>query len=101
MVDQIDTSKVSRIEGIDQRGRVFVRYGFTDVSISLQDDGRTLKIFSKLSGVVRPERSVVTLARDVHNKWFDHNGESPVTATVPLGSKGTIMRDYFNGLYLV
>lgn len=42
-------TKITRIEIITGEGRVFVGYGFSDVMISLQDDGRTLKIFSKQS----------------------------------------------------
>lgn len=45
----IDTSKVTRIEIIDQNGRMLVGYGFSEVKISMQDDGRTMKIFSKTS----------------------------------------------------
>lgn len=41
-----DTSRVTRIEIIDQTGRAYVGYGFSDVKLSMQDDGRTLKIFT-------------------------------------------------------
>jgi hypothetical protein len=45
-----DTSKVNRIEIITDQGRIFVGYGFSDVTLlSLQDDGRTLKLFCKQS----------------------------------------------------
>lgn len=40
-------SNVTRIEIIDQTGRAFVGYNMSDVQISMQDDGRTLKIFCK------------------------------------------------------
>lgn len=36
--------KVTRIEVIDEMGRVYVRRGVT-VEISYQDEGRTLKVF--------------------------------------------------------
>lgn len=45
----IDTSKVNRIEVIDETGRVYVKgkmYGSpVKVNLSLQDDGQTLKVF--------------------------------------------------------
>lgn len=41
----MDASKVTRIEVIDQHGRVFVLYGAAAVSLALQDDGQTLKVF--------------------------------------------------------
>ena len=43
----IDTSKVNRIELISQNGRVFVlsRGSVSDVQLSYQDNGQTLKIF--------------------------------------------------------
>jgi hypothetical protein len=43
-----DTSKVTRLEVIDEDGRSYVKYGITDVQFSLQDDGRTLKLFVKV-----------------------------------------------------
>lgn len=37
--------KVTRVEVIDSNGRVYTQYDARDVSISFQDDARTLKIF--------------------------------------------------------
>jgi hypothetical protein len=37
--------KVDRVEIIDSDGRAFTRYGVSDVSLSLQDGGHTLKVF--------------------------------------------------------
>jgi hypothetical protein len=37
--------KVTRVEVITNKGREFVRYECTDVQFSLQDDGRTIKVF--------------------------------------------------------
>ena len=37
--------KVTRVEVIDETGRVYVRYGATNVVTALQDNGRTLKVF--------------------------------------------------------
>ena len=36
---------VTRVEVIDSTGRNYVKYGITHVELSLQDDGRTLKLF--------------------------------------------------------
>lgn len=49
MINKIDAtttefSKVTRIEVIGN-GREYVKYGVRDVRASVQDDGRTLKIF--------------------------------------------------------
>lgn len=41
----VDTSKVSRVEIIDNEGRSYVNTNAKNVEISLQDDHRTLKIF--------------------------------------------------------
>lgn len=42
----METKKVTRLEVIDVSGRVFVRYDNNmNVDLSLQDDGRTLKVF--------------------------------------------------------
>ncbi len=35
---------VTRVEVITNDGREFVRYGCSNVQVSLQDDGRTLKV---------------------------------------------------------
>jgi hypothetical protein len=39
--------KVTRVEVVDSSGRSYVKYDVSDVSISLQDDDRTLKVFLK------------------------------------------------------
>lgn len=44
--DLINLPTVTRFEVIDQTGRAYVVYG-VDVSMSIQDEGRTLKIFVK------------------------------------------------------
>ena len=41
----LDTSAVTRVEVIDSNGRSFARHGYFNVKLSLQDDGRTLKVF--------------------------------------------------------
>lgn len=46
----MDTSKVTRIEVIDHQsepviGRAYTKWGCEKVELSLQDDGKTLKIF--------------------------------------------------------
>ena len=39
--------EVSRVEVITDDGREFVRYDCNSVQVSLQDDGRTIKVFLK------------------------------------------------------
>ena len=39
--------KVTRVEVIDKSGRVYTNHNIKDLELSLQDDGRTLKLFSK------------------------------------------------------
>ncbi len=41
---RVDTSNVTRVELIDETGRVFTRWN-TKVDLSFQDGGKTLKIF--------------------------------------------------------
>jgi hypothetical protein len=36
---------VNRVEVIDAKGRSYVKYGVTGIEFSLQDDGKTLKLF--------------------------------------------------------
>ena len=43
--NELDVSKVTRLEVIDENGRSYVKYHISDVKFSLQDDDRTLKIF--------------------------------------------------------
>ena len=40
---------VTRVELIEDSGRAYVKYGATDVVTSIQDQGRTLKIFLRNS----------------------------------------------------
>jgi len=46
---EIDTSKITRFEVIDiELGRVFVvPAGYASLTLSVQDEGRTLKVFLK------------------------------------------------------
>ena len=37
--------EVTRVEVITNNGREFVQYECSDVQVSLQDDGRTIKLF--------------------------------------------------------
>ena len=36
---------VTRVEVIGSEGREYVRYGCSNVQVSLQDDGQTIKVF--------------------------------------------------------
>lgn len=40
-----DYPNVTRVEVITNNGREFVRYECSNVQVSLQDDGRTIKVF--------------------------------------------------------
>jgi hypothetical protein len=40
-----DYSDVTRVEVITHNGQEFVRYECSNVQVSLQDDGQTLKVF--------------------------------------------------------
>lgn len=42
----LEFPQVSRVEVIDEHGRSYVNYKATKTTISLQDGGRTLKIFT-------------------------------------------------------
>ena len=53
-----DLTRVTRFEVIDETGRVIVKYGVA-IEASLQDDGRTLKVFTR----------TVTPAPDVDHDW--------------------------------
>jgi hypothetical protein len=48
-MNDLDVSKVTRLEVIDENGRSYVKYHISDVKFSLQDDDRTLKIFLELN----------------------------------------------------
>jgi hypothetical protein len=50
--DEILLVKVTRIEVIDAHGRAFVQAGYhpAGVTIEVQDDGRTIKIFAGYPG---------------------------------------------------
>ena len=46
MLPIVDLSKVNRVEVIDENGRSYVNWKPTNkTSISMQDDGKTLKVF--------------------------------------------------------
>ena len=45
MIDVADFQQVTRFEVIDAAGRSYVKYGVSDIKLSLQDSGKTLKIF--------------------------------------------------------
>jgi hypothetical protein len=49
MIDVYAQGRITRFEVIDETGRVYVRdpriSGPIDIAVSIQDDGRTLKIF--------------------------------------------------------
>ncbi len=66
----IDTSKVTRIEVIDEKGRSYVHFNSNNkVELSLQDEDKTLKV------IVKQEKSAETIANEMGFKigdriWF-------------------------------
>jgi len=44
-VVEIDTSKLTRVEIVDDTGRVYVKWNIKSVIIAIQDAERTMKIF--------------------------------------------------------
>jgi hypothetical protein len=46
---------VTRVEVITDDGREFVRHGCSNVQVSLQDDGRTIKVFLKQEQISEEE----------------------------------------------
>jgi hypothetical protein len=60
---RIDTDKVTRVEVIDETGRVFSRWN-TKVDLSFQDGGKTLKIFVEAELPKRDIRSIRTGMKD-------------------------------------
>ena len=44
-MNQLDTSKVTRVEVIDNEGRSYSKWEVYNVRLDLQDENRTLKIF--------------------------------------------------------
>lgn len=68
MSSKDETSKVTRFEVITEEGRVYVRYG-VNVDLSLQDDGRTLKVFlnERLDGDTQ-SKVVSDIAKGLHER---------------------------------
>lgn len=50
----MDTSLVTRVEVIDG-GRAYVARGAHSIVLSLQDDGRTLKVFVNMLAAIKAE----------------------------------------------
>lgn len=58
----METKNVTRVEVIDHTGRSYVNWNILNkVTLSLQDDGRTLKVFvdRKKEEIVKDERTKV------------------------------------------
>ena len=47
-MNELDVSKVTRLEVIDENGRSYTKYHIAGIKFSLQDDDRTLKIFLEI-----------------------------------------------------
>lgn len=69
----MDTSKLTRVEVIDDTGRVFSKWQ-QKVVLLVQDDGKTLKIFltDDPTAATSPKRTrpYVSLAAKVEAGWF-------------------------------
>jgi hypothetical protein len=50
--------QVTRVEVITNNGRELVRYECSNVQVSLQDDGRTIKVFLSQKQIARPNRLI-------------------------------------------
>ena len=50
-----DTYKVTRLEVIDDTGRAYVNMNAGSIELQLQDDDRTLKVFTKGSSNQSPK----------------------------------------------
>ena len=48
-MNELDVSKVTRLEVIDENGRSYTKYHIAGIKFSLQDDDRTLKIFLEVN----------------------------------------------------
>ena len=47
--------EVTRVEVVTDNGREFVQHDCTNVQVSLQDDGRTIKVFLKQEQILEEE----------------------------------------------
>lgn len=50
MSDATKLPKVTRVTVVTDEGRVLERWNLKDVELHLQDEGRTLKIFTRTAG---------------------------------------------------
>lgn len=48
-LNDLPTIKITRLEVIDKDEKTYVNYNLTEIKVSYQDDGMTLKIFVKHS----------------------------------------------------
>lgn len=71
--DTIETlDKITRVEVIDDYGRAYVGYTLHSVKMSIQDDGRTLKLFvsKKLK-----KRWIMYLTDEILGKIYDYEDQ--------------------------
>lgn len=70
---------LTRVEVIDQCGRWFVAYNLSDVVLSFQDEGRTLKVFcrsERLRTMSNREFASCTWTEDESGTWHTECGNS-------------------------
>jgi hypothetical protein len=61
----METKNVTRVEVIDHTGRSYVNWNILNkVTVSLQDDGRTLKVFVDRKNIQSKEVVVTTVKRN-------------------------------------
>ena len=46
-------NKINRVEVIDNTGRAYTKYNVDTVQISMQDGGKTMKVFLEVKGDVK------------------------------------------------
>ena len=94
----MNTDKVTRVEVIDHQsipivGRAYTKYNCQNVSLSLQDDGRTLKIFISPNSAFNQKEEFPRP---------EYNGGSDMNITVTFkdsdGNMGVITADSIDSL---
>ena len=68
-----DFPSITRVEVIDETGRTGVWRGYKNVQLSLQDDGKTLKVFLD-QGDTNGKEKIKEVTYERWSRWF--SGES-------------------------
>ena len=78
-MDNLDVSKVNRVEVIDENGRSYVKYNVTKTEFSPQDEGRTLKIFL---GVDTDQSELEKMAENARQLGLDYEQNEALAKSV-------------------